>query len=535
MARHDDFRRPPRAMLAALALWVCSAPIALPQTGGGTATQTFLFDADALTFRLGNIRAADVPKLGAPFGPPEDATYVSVVSADAPSYSRVWISMDDGNVENRLEFDVYPSPADAEQAFSSALATPESRLGAGAFSILKKTVTKYDDQSGQKTDYTCASKPLREGSVKQVRCALRPSDGQVVIIAYSYGREVKNDQELMGLMAKVADGVKAGQQIPQRVQAVLIERGGAVAWPKGGWQLDPKALSQRLLAAGFGDSANLPKSFGAPGAGKFEYATLADESKGLYGKVIVPMDADGRQSGLEFWVFETAAARVDKDMQFPLLAPPEARADGTVSTSSNSYTTTQPGAPAQTLLHVRCARREKKRGIAHQIRCTYDRPGSQVVIVAYVYGTKIADDDAWEELSSTCADAIRAGLVRLAAAEAPLIAALRRPGSVMPTPGTVPGPTAGMLDPAVVGTWRTYVPVGQALARLQLVINGDGSYSFSSDNPVFGPHSGRFTAAGGNWSLSSPTWQDSGTYQLPDANTMILRGKLGPGAWSRVH
>jgi hypothetical protein len=74
-------------MLAALALWVCSGPIALPQAGGGAATQTFLFDADALAFRLGNIRAGDVPKLGAPFGPPEDATYVSVVSADAPFYA----------------------------------------------------------------------------------------------------------------------------------------------------------------------------------------------------------------------------------------------------------------------------------------------------------------------------------------------------------------------------------------------------------------------------------------------------------------
>lgn len=78
------------------------------------------------------------------------------------------------------------------------------------------------------------------------------------------------------------------------------------------------------------------------------------------------------------------------------------------------------------------------------------------------------------------------------------------------------------------------MPNGQGLFRLQFVVNDNGSYSFSSDNPAIAPHNGSFEAADGSWSLSPPIWQDQGTYKIPDPNTLILTGKLGTGVWSRV-
>ena len=47
------------------------------------------------------------------------------------------------------------------------------------------------------------------------------------------------------------------------------------------------------------------------------------------------------------------------------------------------------------------------------------------------------------------------------------------------------------------------------------------------------PHSGTLLAAEGKWALNSPSWVDGGTYQMPNANTLVANGRLGTGYWHR--
>jgi uncharacterized protein (DUF2141 family) len=95
---------------------------------------------------------------------------------------------------------------------------------------------------------------------------------------------------------------------------------------------------------------------------------------------------------------------------------------------------------------------------------------------------------------------------------------------------------APLVDPALVGTWQLSVPNPQGMALWIWQINADGTYSFHAEGPGSPPpHSGRFSAAGGQYTLKSTTmnWTDSGTYQLVNPMMMQATGRLGTGFWQR--
>ncbi len=87
----------------------------------------------------------------------------------------------------------------------------------------------------------------------------------------------------------------------------------------------------------------------------------------------------------------------------------------------------------------------------------------------------------------------------------------------------------GGVDSRLVGTWKL---VGINW-DLYWVIRADGLYRLHGQDPK-AQHRGRFEAAHNKWSLSSPQWEDGGTYELPDADTWKATGKLGTGVWKRV-
>jgi hypothetical protein len=65
-------------------------------------------------------------------------------------------------------------------------------------------------------------------------------------------------------------------------------------------------------------------------------------------------------------------------------------------------------------------------------------------------------------------------------------------------------------------------------------IRANGTYAFWSTGPgAVAPHSGTLLAAEGKWALNSPSWVDGGTYQVPNANTLVANGRLGTGYWHR--
>jgi hypothetical protein len=96
---------------------------------------------------------------------------------------------------------------------------------------------------------------------------------------------------------------------------------------------------------------------------------------------------------------------------------------------------------------------------------------------------------------------------------------------------------APIVDPALVGTWQMSVPNPQGTALWIWKINADGTYSFHAEGPGSAPpHSGNFSAAGGQYTLKATTmnWTDSGTYLLVNPAMMQATGRLGTGFWQRA-
>jgi hypothetical protein len=90
------------------------------------------------------------------------------------------------------------------------------------------------------------------------------------------------------------------------------------------------------------------------------------------------------------------------------------------------------------------------------------------------------------------------------------------------------------VDAAVQGTWTQMVPNPKGMSTWYWEIRANGTYSFWSTGPgAVAPHSGTLLAAEGKWALNSPSWVDGGTYQVPNANTLVANCRLGTGYWHR--
>jgi hypothetical protein len=90
------------------------------------------------------------------------------------------------------------------------------------------------------------------------------------------------------------------------------------------------------------------------------------------------------------------------------------------------------------------------------------------------------------------------------------------------------------VDAAVQGTWMQMVPNPKGLSTWYWEIRANGTYAFWSTGPgAVAPHTGTLMAAEGKWATNSPAWVDGGTYQVPNANTLVANGRLGTGYWHR--
>gem|GEM_PF-1379597 len=86
------------------------------------------------------------------------------------------------------------------------------------------------------------------------------------------------------------------------------------------------------------------------------------------------------------------------------------------------------------------------------------------------------------------------------------------------------------VDAELVGEWQ----LKGASPAIYWKIRSNGTYQVSGPGAGAG-HSGSFSAADGKWFFTSEAWgKDQGTYQLPDANTLLSVGKLGAGTWVRT-
>jgi len=90
------------------------------------------------------------------------------------------------------------------------------------------------------------------------------------------------------------------------------------------------------------------------------------------------------------------------------------------------------------------------------------------------------------------------------------------------------------VEAAVQGTWTQLVPNPKGMSTWYWEIRANGTYAFWSTGPgAVPPQNGTLLAAEGKWAMNSPNWVDGGTYQVPNANTLIANGRLGTGYWHR--
>jgi hypothetical protein len=95
-------------------------------------------------------------------------------------------------------------------------------------------------------------------------------------------------------------------------------------------------------------------------------------------------------------------------------------------------------------------------------------------------------------------------------------------------------PANSPVDAAVQGTWTQMVPNPRGMSTWYWEIRANGTYAFWSTGPgAVAPHTGTLLAAEGKWATNSPSWVDGGTYQVPNANTLVANGRLGTGYWHR--
>jgi class 3 adenylate cyclase len=89
------------------------------------------------------------------------------------------------------------------------------------------------------------------------------------------------------------------------------------------------------------------------------------------------------------------------------------------------------------------------------------------------------------------------------------------------------------VDPATIGVWILTVPRG----RWIWITRDDGTYDFHSEaSDGATPHSGRFEASNGRWSLQATNgYTDGGTYEVLPSGAFIATGRLGTGAWQPAY
>lgn len=93
-----------------------------------------------------------------------------------------------------------------------------------------------------------------------------------------------------------------------------------------------------------------------------------------------------------------------------------------------------------------------------------------------------------------------------------------------------PSPKDASIDPGVVGNWQTNVVVDGKNWNLRLDITPEETFQLVSSTE----DSGTYTAQNGRWRAQSVRGEvDGGTYQVANANSMSMTGKLGTANWTR--
>src|SRR5215510_4981659 len=97
---------------------------------------------------------------------------------------------------------------------------------------------------------------------------------------------------------------------------------------------------------------------------------------------------------------------------------------------------------------------------------------------------------------------LKAGMNCLCVTRLMLLAVLLTTGPRLPTAFAEP---LSIVDPALVGVWEQRVANPSGVARWEINIEDDGTFTFRGEGPGAPPsYTGTFRTTGGTWALSAP-------------------------------
>ena len=287
--------------------------------------------------------------------------------------------------------------------------------------------------------------------------------------------------------AAIATGIMVWTALGQQMAALPPELPAASDPPATESPADPQALVAALSSPAFLEDFKaalerdraLSKPFQAPQQQIYQEADPVSRERGVVGRVVVVMNSEGSQNGVEFLIYDSADA-AERHMEHLLITPESFDAQG--GWSIKTYEIKIGSVDREGLLFFDCARSGLDNVQPSQLRCAYHAPGSRIAVTSYSYAdAPIAPDslaiiasNAGEVLDTAEAEARR---VEQEVASAPAVRAAPSASGPSEAERRRMAELAGSVNRAVSGSRAFVAAEGGTVERL-MVTHGaelDGS------------------------------------------------------------
>ena len=256
----------------------------------------------------------------------------------------------------------------------------------------------WDKEAGRNISMGCTHPALSEAAPpSQLECMLHDPQTQVVIgINIRAALETAEQRDTVRNLAldTIVAALNAYRESVQALLTPLPATPKAEAQPEEEEEsgpADPEALIAELSTPGFRVSLAgylkaeraIEPPFAVPQTQVYQEADPVSRERGLLGRVVIVMNEDDSQSGIEFFIYSSADAA--KAHLSNLTVTPESMS-GSDSWSLQLSSVTMESPSTNESLEVECARAiESEVPKPRQIRCAHHLPDSRIAVATYAY------------------------------------------------------------------------------------------------------------------------------------------------------